>query len=54
MTTGPIAFRYPRGEGVGVEMPARGRAAGDRQGPGDARGDAGGDPVLRHAAGRER
>jgi 1-deoxy-D-xylulose-5-phosphate synthase len=21
---GPIAFRYPRGEGVGVEMPARG------------------------------
>ena len=23
---GPIAFRYPRGEGVGVEMPARGVA----------------------------
>ncbi|MDP1669175.1 1-deoxy-D-xylulose-5-phosphate synthase [Phaeovulum sp.] len=22
--TGPIAFRYPRGEGMGVEMPARG------------------------------
>ena len=22
---GPIAFRYPRGEGVGVEMPARGQ-----------------------------
>ena len=22
---GPIAFRYPRGDGVGVEMPARGR-----------------------------
>ena len=22
---GPIAFRYPRGEGVGVEMPAKGR-----------------------------
>jgi 1-deoxy-D-xylulose-5-phosphate synthase len=22
---GPIAFRYPRGEGVGVEMPERGR-----------------------------
>ena len=21
---GPVAFRYPRGEGVGVEMPARG------------------------------
>ncbi len=23
--TGPIAFRYPRGEGVGVEMPERGQ-----------------------------
>jgi 1-deoxy-D-xylulose-5-phosphate synthase len=23
--SGPIAFRYPRGEGVGVEMPERGR-----------------------------
>src|SRR5581483_10325474 len=23
--SGPIAFRYPRGEGVGVEMPARGQ-----------------------------
>ncbi|MCC6007074.1 MAG: 1-deoxy-D-xylulose-5-phosphate synthase, partial [Rhodobacteraceae bacterium] len=23
---GPIAFRYPRGEGVGVELPARGKA----------------------------
>jgi len=23
---GPIAFRYPRGEGVGVDMPAQGRA----------------------------
>ena len=23
---GPIAVRYPRGEGVGVEMPARGQA----------------------------
>ena len=22
--TGPIAFRFPRGDGVGVEMPARG------------------------------
>ena len=22
--SGPIAFRYPRGEGAGVEMPARG------------------------------
>jgi 1-deoxy-D-xylulose-5-phosphate synthase len=24
--SGPIAFRYPRGEGMGVEMPERGRA----------------------------
>ncbi len=24
--SGPIAFRYPRGEGVGVDMPERGRA----------------------------
>jgi 1-deoxy-D-xylulose-5-phosphate synthase len=23
---GPIAFRYPRGEGVGVDMPERGRS----------------------------
>jgi 1-deoxy-D-xylulose-5-phosphate synthase len=23
---GPIAFRYPRGDGVGVEMPERGKA----------------------------
>ena len=29
----PIAFRYPRGDGVGVEMPARRHAARDRQGP---------------------
>ena len=29
---GPIAFRYPRGEGVGVEMPSAG-GAGDRPGP---------------------
>ena len=26
----PSAFRFPRGEGVGVEMPERGRSAGDR------------------------
>ena len=43
---GPIAFRYPRGEGVGVEMPERGAAAGDRQGPDDPRGQPGGDPVA--------
>ena len=28
--TGPIALRYPRGEGVGVEMPEVGRSAADR------------------------
>ena len=37
---GPIAFRYPRGEGVGVDMPERGHAARDRQGPHRARGHA--------------
>ena len=36
--SGPIAFRYPRGEGVGVELPDAGRSAGDRQGPRAARG----------------
>ena len=36
----PSAFRYPRGEGMGVEMPERGSAAGDRQGPDPARGHA--------------
>ncbi len=36
---GPIAFRYPRGDGVGVEMPERGRLLGDRQGARDARRD---------------
>ena len=29
----PSAFRYPRGDGVGVDMPDDRRAAGDRQGP---------------------
>ena len=29
----PSAFRYPRGEGVGVELPAQRHAARDRQGP---------------------
>ncbi len=35
---GPSAVRYPRGEGVGVELPAEGRAARDRQGADRARG----------------
>ena len=34
------AFRYPRGEGVGVELPARRPAARDRQGAHRARGHA--------------
>ena len=34
---GPIAFRYPRGEGVGVEMPARGQVLEIGTGPGGAR-----------------
>ena len=47
----PSAFRFPRGEGVGVELPERGRAAGDRA-RADRAGRAGGcDPVLRRAAG---
>ena len=48
----PSAFRFPRGEGVGVELPERGRAAGDRP-RADRAGRAGGrDPVLRRAARR--
>ena len=46
----PSAFRYPRGEGIGVELPAEGRAARDRQGPHRARGIGGGAAVVRHAA----
>ena len=30
---GPIAFRYPRGNGVGVDMPERGKILETRQGP---------------------
>ena len=45
---GPIAFRYPRGEGVGVEMPAQGVPLADRQGPHRARGHARGAAVARH------
>ena len=49
---GPIAFRYPRGEGVGIEMPHGGRAAGDRQGPDRPRGRPHRHPVARNAAQR--
>ena len=54
-TAGPIAVRYPRGEGRGLELPARAAGARDRQGPGGARGQDGRDPVARHPArgGRE-
>ena len=44
--SGPIALRYPRGEGVGVDMPERGVAAADRQGTHPARGLADRDPVA--------
>ncbi len=48
--SGPIALRYPRGEGVGVEMPVAGRAAAYRQGADPARGVADRDPDTRRAA----
>ena len=35
--SGPIAFRYPRGNGTGVALPDDARAARDRQGPDRAR-----------------
>jgi 1-deoxy-D-xylulose-5-phosphate synthase len=47
---GPIALRYPRGEGVGVAMPERRRAAGDRPRPDRQRGHHGRASVARHAA----
>ena len=50
--SGPIAVRYPRGNGTGVALPEVARAAGDRQGPDRARGQEGRDPVARHAARR--
>ena len=34
----PSAFRYPRGDGMGVALPETRRAAGDRQGAGRPRG----------------
>jgi deoxyxylulose-5-phosphate synthase len=49
---GPIAFRFPRGEGVGVETARTRHAAGHRAWPRDPRRRARGDPVLRHPAGR--
>ena len=46
----PSAFRYPRGEGVGVELPARGTPLRDRQGPRAARGQQDRHPEFRHAS----
>ena len=51
---GPIAFRFPRGEGVGVEIPAEAAPLGDRQGPDRAAGSGRGPAVARHAAGGGR
>ena len=46
--TGPVAIRYPRGEAVGVQIPALAVADRDRHGRGAARGRARGDRRLRH------
>ena len=46
--SGPIAFRYPRGNGTGVALPETPAAARDRQGPDRPRGQEGRDPVARH------
>ena len=43
----PSAFRYPRGEGVGVEMPETRHGPRDRPGPHDRRGQPRRDPELR-------
>ena len=44
---GPIALRYPRGEGVGLDLPRGGTAAPDRQGPDRPRGQPRRPPLLR-------
>jgi 1-deoxy-D-xylulose-5-phosphate synthase len=49
MTAARSPLRYPRGNGVGIRC-RRCRAAGDRQGPGRARGQDRRDPLARHAA----
>ena len=50
--SGPIAVRYPRGNGTGVALARDPRAARDRQGPDRPRGQEGRDPVARHPARR--
>ena len=49
---GPIAFRFPRGEGVGVEMPERGEVLEIGKGRMIRKGQRRGDPVVRHPAAR--
>ena len=48
---GPIAFRYPRGEGVGVDLPEPGHSAADRKGPRAATGRPGRTFVPWHPSG---
>ena len=50
--SGPIAFRYPRGEGMGVQLPERGEKLPIGKGRVLARRLADRDPVARRAAGR--
>ena len=49
---GPIAFRYPRGDGVGVEMPERGEVLEIGRGRIVREGSQGGAALARHAARR--
>ena len=48
----PSAFRYPRGEGYGLELPKRGTPLADRPRAGAEGRHARRDPLLRHAAAR--
>ena len=52
--SGPIAVRYPRGNGRGLAMPAEPQTLGDRQGPGRARRQDRRHPLARHPARRSR
>ena len=47
--TGPIAFRYPRGEGVGVDLPERGEVLEIGKGRVVRKGRGVAHPVIRHA-----
>ena len=50
--SGPIAVRYPRGNGTGVALPEVPERLEIGKGRDRARGQEGRDPVARHAAGR--